>query len=265
MVLLRSILFNIAFYIMIIIMMIVFSPYYFMSPPAKAWAIPKIWAKSNLWLQELIVGNRMEIEGKENIPGGSYIVAPKHQSFWDAFAFLPFIPDALYILKRELTWIPLFGWYVNKMSMIPIHRGSRSKALRGAVADAKRLMAKRPRQLIIYPEGTRRAPGAEPNYKYGIVELYDQLQIPVLPIAHVAGLYWPRRRNIRYPGVTKVRILPVIEAGLDREVFRERLVTAIETACDELLIDAAQSGNPPHFPPTAVKRLRELGVKPPND
>lgn len=265
MILLRSILFNIAFYVSIIIEMIVFSPYYFLVSPSKAWFVPKFWAKSNLWLQEKIVGNRMEIEGLENRPDGSYIVAPKHQSAWDTFAFLPFIPDALYILKRELMWIPVFGWYVAKMSMIPINRGDRSKALKAAVAEAKRLMALRSRQLIIYPEGTRRAPGAEPNYKYGIVELYSQLNLPVLPIAHVAGLYWPRRRNIRYPGVTKVRFLPPIEPGLDREVFRARLQEVIETACDELLMDAAQSENPPHFPPTAVKRLRELGVEPPND
>jgi 1-acyl-sn-glycerol-3-phosphate acyltransferase len=257
----RSVLFNICFYVMLIAMMVVFSPYFFLAPRKKAWLVPKIWASSNLWLQSMTVGNRFEITGHENLPQGSYIVAPKHQSFWDAFAFLPFIPDGLYILKRELTWIPLFGWYIWKMKMIPINRGSRSAALKQAVKEARQLMAETNRQLIIYPEGTRRPPGGEPKYKYGIVELYSQLNVPVVPIAHVAGLYWPRRKFMRYPGTVRARILPPIEAGLPREEFFERLVRETEAACDELLIEASQQPDPPPFPPTARARLRELGVE----
>jgi 1-acyl-sn-glycerol-3-phosphate acyltransferase len=261
MIFLRSLLFNMLFYAMIVAMMIVFSPYFFLAARKKAWFVPKFWASSNLWLQELIVGNRMEISGLEHRPSGSYIVAPKHQSFWDTFAFLPYIPDAVYILKRELMWIPLFGWYVAKMKMIPINRGNRSKALKGAIKEAQKLMTETDRQLIIYPEGTRREPGAEPKYKYGIVELYAQLGIPVLPIAHVAGLYWPRRKFMRYPGVTRARILPPIEPGLDREEFLKRLIDETEAACDELLIEAARSENPPRFPPSAADRLHQLGVE----
>lgn len=152
----------------------------------------------------------------------------------------------------------MFGWYIGKMNMIPIDRGSRAKALRRALSVARERM-KEGRQLIIYPEGTRRAPGAEPSYKYGIVELYDQLKLPVVPIAHVAGLYWPRRRFARYPGTIHVRILPPIPAGLPRETFQQRLVADIEGACDELLLEAANGPNPPAMPPTAIKRLRELG------
>lgn len=260
----RSFLFNVAFYVCIIVEMIIFTPYYFLVPAKQAWWVPKFWARSNIWLQEKIVGTKFELSGKENLPAGSYILAPKHQSFFDAYAFLPWVPDALYILKRELMWIPLFGWYVAKMHMIPVNRGSRSKALKQAVKLAKERMAARERQLIIYPEGTRRAPGAEPSYKWGIVELYSRLDIPVVPVAHVAGLYWPRRKFLRYPGTLKARILPPIPAGLGKEEFLERLVTATETACDELLIEAAQSQTPPPLPPTAVKRLKELGSGPTN-
>ena len=116
------------------------------------------------------------------------------------------------------------------------------------------------RQLIIYPEGTRRSPGAEPAYKYGIVELYAQLGVPVVPVAHVAGLYWPRRRFLRYPGVIRARFLPPIPPGLERDVFLARLIAETEKGCDDFLIEAATSPNPPHMPPTAVARLKELGA-----
>lgn len=257
---LRSFAFNLVFYLNLIVQMIVWTPFYFLAPRLKAWFVPKFWVRTSLWLHDAMAGTRREITGLENLPEGSYILAPKHQSFWDAIAFLPHIPDALYILKRELTWIPFFGWYIIKMRMIPVDRGSRSKALKAVVAATKAELARNSRQLIIYPEGTRRAPGDEPSYKWGIVELYDQLGLPVVPVAHVAGLWWPRRKFLRYPGTIKARFLPPIPPGLAKEEFMERLVRETEAACDQYLIDAATGPNPPPMPPTAVKRLRELGV-----
>jgi 1-acyl-sn-glycerol-3-phosphate acyltransferase len=259
MLIIRSLAFNIAFYVNLIAQMLFWSPWFFLAPRLRAWFVPKFWARSSLWLQEKIAGTRSEITGIENLPEGSFILAPKHQSFWDAIAFFPYLRDPLYILKRELTWIPFFGWYVMKMRMIPINRGTRSKALKAAVSGAKREMAN-DRQLIIYPEGTRRAPGDEPNYKYGIVELYTQLAMPVVPVAHMAGLYWPRRRFLRYPGVIKARFLPPIPPGLSREAFMQRLISETEAACDEMLLEVARAPNPPDLPPTAVRRLKELGA-----
>lgn len=259
MLILRSLAFNFIFYLNLMVQMVFWSPWFFLAPHLQAWFVPKFWARSSLWLQEKIAGTRSEITGIENLPEGSFILAPKHQSFWDTIAFFPYLRDPLYILKRELTWIPFFGWYVMKMRMIPINRGTRSKALKAAVAGAKREMAK-DRQLIIYPEGTRRAPGDEPAYKYGIVEIYAQLGMPVVPVAHVAGLYWPRRKFLRYPGTIKARFLPPIPPGLSREDFMQRLIAEMEAACDQMLIEAAQGPNPPPLPPTAVKRLRELGA-----
>jgi 1-acyl-sn-glycerol-3-phosphate acyltransferase len=212
-----------------------------------------------LWLQKVLAGARSEIGGQENLPAGPYILAPKHQSFWDTFALVPHIPDAVYILKRELMWIPVFGWYLGKMNMIPIDRGSPAKALRKVVVEARK-RAEQGRQIIIYPEGTRRPPGAEPAYKHGIAEIYSRLGIPVVPVAHMAGLYWPRRRFLRYPGVIRARFLPPIPPGLSRTEFMARLIEATEKACDALLIEAAQSENPPPLPPTAVERLKQLGV-----
>jgi 1-acyl-sn-glycerol-3-phosphate acyltransferase len=260
MLILRSLAFNVAFYASLIVQMILWTPYYFLAPRHHAWIVPKFWARSSFWLQEKLAGARAEISGLDNLPEGSFILAPKHQSFWDAIAFFPYLDDPLYILKRELRWIPFFGWYVMKMRMIPVDRGTRSKALKAVVAATKAELARNPRQLIIYPEGTRRPPGGEPAYKYGIVELYSQLGLPVVPVAHVAGLYWPRRKFVRYPGTIKARFLKPIPPGLDKEAFMARLIGETEAACDELLVDAARSPNPPELPPTAVNRLQQLGV-----
>lgn len=259
-VILRSLAFNVAFYANLIVQMILWTPYYFLAPRHDAWIVPKFWARSCMWLHEKLAGAKAEIIGLENLPKGSFILAPKHQSFWDAIAFFSYLDDPLYILKRELRWIPFFGWYVMKMRMIPVDRGNRSKALRAVVAATKEELARNPRQLIIYPEGTRRPPGAEPAYKYGIVELYSQLGLPVVPVAHVAGLYWPRRKFMRYPGTIRARFLEPIAPGLSKEQFMDRLVRVTENACDELLVEAAGSTNPPPMPPTAVKRLEQLGV-----
>lgn len=259
MLLLRSLSFNVLFYANLIAQMIVLAPFYFLAPRRKAWAIPKNWARSNLWLQRMLVGTRYSIEGLENMPHGAAIIAPKHQSFWDVFAFLPFIPDAVMILKRELMWIPLFGWYVAKMRMVPIDRGSRVEALKQMIEDARKAMAEG-RQILIYPEGTRRPPGAPPQYKHGVARLYEELGLPVVAVAHDAGLYWPRRRFMRYPGTIRCRVLPPIMPGLDRESFLRRLTEITEAACDEFLVAAARDPSPPPMPPTAIERLRALGV-----
>ncbi|MFC5385661.1 lysophospholipid acyltransferase family protein [Aquamicrobium segne] len=258
----RSLAFNFAFYTNLIVQMIFWAPYYFLAPRMRAWLAPRFWSYTSLWLYAKIARTKKEITGQENLPEGSFILAPKHQSFWDTFAFISYLQDPLYILKRELMRIPFFGWYLRKMRMIPVDRGSPVKALKQVVAATKAEMARNPRQLIIYPEGTRRAPGDEPKYKWGIVELYTQLNVPVVPVAHVAGLYWPRRKLLRYPGTIKVRFLKPIPPGLDKKEFMQRLIAETEAACDELLIEAAQAPNPPVLPPTAIKRLRELGVEP---
>ena len=253
----RSAAFNVAFYLNLVVQMIFWTPFYFLAPRRLAWFVPKFWSRSSVWLMEKLAGIRMEISGIENLPEGSYILAPKHQSLIDTIAFLPYIPDPLYILKRELRWIPFFGWYIMKMRMVPVDRGRRTKALKDVIARTREEMREN-RQLIIYPEGTRRAPGAEPSYKWGIVELYGELNIPVVPVAHQAGLFWPRRKFLRYPGTIKARFLPPIPAGLDKEEMQARLVAETESACDQILLEVANGPNPPPLPPTAVKRIAEL-------
>ena len=232
----RSLAYNAVFYLNLIVQMLFWTPFYFLAPRHMAWIVPKFWSNSSLWLLAKVAGTRSRIVGLENLPDGPFILAPKHQSFWDAIAFFPYLKDPLYILKRELLWIPFFGWYVMKMRMVPVNRGKRSIALKQVMARTREEM-RSGRQLIIYPEGTRRAPGAEPSYKWGIVELYAELGMPVVPVAHQAGLFWPRRKFLRHPGTIDARFLKPIPAGLGKEEFLNRLMAETEAACDEMLVE----------------------------
>ncbi|MCF3641011.1 1-acyl-sn-glycerol-3-phosphate acyltransferase [Rhizobium sp. TRM95111] len=260
MIVVRSVLFNIAFYLNLIAQMVVLTPVYFLLPRKKAYIVPKNWVRTNHWLFKVIVGATFEIEGLENIPKSSYIFAPKHQSFWDAYALLPWLDDPFYILKRELTWIPLFGWYVLKQRMVPVNRGARGKIMAEVMERTKREMASG-RQLIIYPEGTRRPPGAPPEYKYGIARLYRDLKVPVVPVVMHPGLFWPRRKFLRFPGHFKVRILPPVAPGMDPDAFLAHLIEVMESASDRLLIETAEANPHVPLPETAATRLAELRLR----
>ena len=168
------------------------------------------------------------------IPKGPLLVASKHQSLWETFALLLLLPDPAYIMKRELMWIPFFGWYTWKAGMIPVDRGRGAQALADMNACVRRELA-RGRQIIIFPEGTRRPPGAEPRYKYGVVHLYAEAGVACLPIALNSGLFWPRRSIRRNPGTIRVEVLPPIPPGLDKEEFFTRLQQAIEPATAQLV------------------------------
>lgn len=253
----RSLLFNIAFYLNNAIQMIVFSPFFFLGPRSFAWAIVRFWSRSHLWLMKVIVGTDHVVRGLENMPQGGFIIAPKHQSAWDTFAFLPWWPDPTYILKRQLMWVPVFGWYIARMSMIAIDRGDREKSVRSINKGAQQAIDNN-RQIIIYPEGTRRPAGAPPAYKHGVAHLYERLHVPVVPIAHMAGLYWPRRSFMRHPGLIEVEVLEPIPPGLTREEFLATLINRIETACDQMLLRAADSDNPPPMNAFAKTRLDQL-------
>ncbi|MCO6188166.1 1-acyl-sn-glycerol-3-phosphate acyltransferase [Rhizobium sp. L1K21] len=257
MILIRSIAFTIAFYLNLIVQMIIFSPIYFIMPRKKAYFVPKFWARSNRWLFDKIGGTTFEIDGLENLTAEPAIISPKHQSTWDTIAFVPYIEDPIYILKRELLWIPLFGWYAAKQRMIPVDRAARGKSMVAVMERAKEEMASG-RQLIIYPEGTRRPPGAEPVYKFGIARLYRDLQLPVIPIIHHGGLFWPRRKLINQPGHFRVKILPAIPPGMDHEVFFEHLVELMERESDALLVETIEANPHLKLPPTAAARYKQL-------
>ena len=261
MIALRSLLFNAALYLTTAVQMILYTPFYFLVSREQAWWVPKTWAKVNNWLLRTICGTTFSIEGTENIPPGGAIIAPKHQSFWDTFSLLPWLRDPVIILKRELLFIPMFGLYLARMNMIAIRRSAKRKALDQVSDRAQEEVAQLGRQLLIYPEGTRRAPGDDPIYKYGITHLYLELGVPVVPVAWNPGLFWPRRRFRRYPGHIYCRVLEPILPGLSKEAFQEELRTRLETAQDELLLKQAREPVIPPFVDTARERVRALTGK----
>ncbi|WP_298963972.1 1-acyl-sn-glycerol-3-phosphate acyltransferase [uncultured Roseibium sp.] len=242
MVLLRSSLFQVLFYSVTFVLMILFSPVMLLPRKWGWWVVP-VWSRALLLLMRITVGLKVEVRGRENLPDGGFIAAMKHQSAWETVSLIPLFSSPTFILKRELRWIPIFGWYTAKFKQIPINRGKRSEALAAMMEAAKEAIAEK-RQILIFPEGTRRPAGAEPKYKYGIAHLYKDLQCPVVPIAHNAGLYWPRSSWKVYPGTVVVDILPPIQPGLPADVFHERMVREIETASNRLIDEARRVPKP---------------------
>jgi 1-acyl-sn-glycerol-3-phosphate acyltransferase len=231
----RSIAFNVLFYANLFVQAIAALPTLIM-PRAAILTVARFWARTNLWLLRSICGITFEFRGVEKIPPGPLLVACKHQSLWETFALVLLLSDPAYIMKRELMWIPFFGWYTAKAGMIAIDRTRGSRALAEMSASVKRELA-RNRQIIIFPEGTRRPPGAPPQYKYGVAHLYMETGVACLPIALNSGLFWPRRSIRRNPGTIRVEILDPIPPGLPNAAFFERLQREIETATTRLLSD----------------------------
>lgn len=232
---LRSFLFNVAFYLNLLGWVTLFLPAFVFPRRTFLW-VPRHWALSSLWLLEKIAGTRLELRGADRVPPGGLIVAAKHQSAWETFAMLALFKDPAFIMKRELMWIPGFGWYAWKGGMIGIDRSAGSAALVEMSRRAK-AATQQGRQIIIYPEGTRRPPGAPAAYKFGISHLYTTLGVPCLPVALNSGLFWPRHSFLRRPGTIVVEYLEPIPPGLPRDEFFETMKSRIETASDRLLAE----------------------------
>ncbi|MBJ3777183.1 lysophospholipid acyltransferase family protein [Acuticoccus mangrovi] len=192
------------------------------------------WIRGDLFLLRLIVGQRVEILGRQNLPTGPAIVAAKHQAAWETMVLVVLVDKGTTILKKELLAIPLYGWYARFFGMIPVDRSKGAAALKDLVVRARAAMDDG-FQLVIYPEGTRRLPGAPPDYKPGTAYLYDQLKVPIVPIALNSGMFWPRRRFVRYPGTITLSVLPPIPAGLPRKEAAQRMQDAIERETDRLV------------------------------
>lgn len=235
MLILRSLVFNILFYVNLALWLVLAAFPALLLPRRALLAVTVGWATTALWLMRVVAGTTYEIHGRENIPQGGIIVAAKHQSFWETFVLMTLFKDPIFILKRELMRIPFFGWCLYKFRMIPVDRGGKARALAQVTRRAKTELRDNQRQLLIFPEGTRRPAGAEPAYKFGVAHLYAELKLPCLPIALNSGLYWPRRSFLRRPGTIRLEILPPIAAGLDKVAFQALLQQRIETTSDRLL------------------------------
>ena len=208
-------------------------PLLFMPRKTAAWAV-RTWSRLVIAGLKIIVGVQVEVRGREHLPPGPCLIAAKHQGMFDIIPPFDYLPDPCLVMKRELMMIPVFGWFCAKLDMIVINRAAASKALRAMVHDAKDALDEG-RQIIIFPEGTRKAPGAAPDYKPGIAALYRELNIPCTPLATNSGMIWPAHGFIRYPGTVVFQILPPIQAGLKRATFMALLEDKVEEASARLL------------------------------
>jgi 1-acyl-sn-glycerol-3-phosphate acyltransferase len=236
---LRSAAFNGVFYVVLAAFMLG-GVFFFLTPRRWSMLGLKAWAATSVWLLRVVCGTRFEVRGADKLPDGAFLAAGKHQSAFDIFALLPVFSDPAMVMKRELMWIPLFGWYAMKFRMIGVDRSAGSGALRRMVADA-RAAAEEGRQVVIFPEGTRSAPDAPPAYKPGASALYMAMGVPCVPFALNSGLFWPRRKLIRLPGTIVVEFLDPLPPGLKRKVFEAAIEAAIEPATARLIAEGRES------------------------
>ncbi len=238
MALLRSILFNLSYLLWSVIMHIVCMPL-LLAPVSWVWKAAHLWIDGTLFLLRVFCGLDHRELGLENLPKGPAIIAAKHQSAWETLFLSRRLNHPAFILKRELLMIPLFGWFIRKVGMIAVDRTGKAAALKQMVRDANAAFAEG-RQIIIFPEGTRVAPGAHRPYQPGIAALYSQLNVPVVPVALNSGLYWGREAFTKKPGRILIEYLPPIPPGLDRKAFMAELEARLEPAAQKLLAGAAE-------------------------
>ena len=231
----RSLLFAAVFYAVSTITCLVMSP---LLLGKRRWIIVAIgvWARVVMFALRVICGVKVEVRGRQYMPTGPALIAAKHQGMFDTVAPFTFLPDAAYVLKTELLVIPFYGWYSIKGGMIAVDRAGHAAALKKLVRDTRERMAE-DRQVVIFPEGTRKDPGAEPDYKPGIAALYRDLELPCTPVATNSGVHWPAHGFLRRPGTVVFEFLEPIPAGLKRGEFMKELQSRIETATNKLLAE----------------------------
>ncbi len=232
----RSTVFVAVFYINTAVFLLFGSPL-LLAPRSWAMAGLRAHARASLWWMKTIVGTRFEVRGLENLPPGPALIAAKHQSAWETFALIPLLRDPAMIMKAELGGIPFYGWFSRKFEHILIKRDRAAAALRQMIREA-RDRADQHRDIVIFPEGTRRAPGAAPDYKPGVMALYDGLERPCVPVALNSGCFWPRGTLLKKPGRIIVEFLDPIPPGLSRAEFKKYLIERIETASERLKEEA---------------------------
>jgi 1-acyl-sn-glycerol-3-phosphate acyltransferase len=240
---LRATLFNIAFYIDTVVIGILGLPF-LLTPRRTAMRFGRFWAQTVLVLLKWTVGLDSEIRGRENIPAGGCLIAMKHQSMWDTLILPPLLGDPAVVIKRELQYVPIYGWYAARAGSIFIDRKGGAGALRRMIGVAKRAVAA-DRPVVIFPQGTRTRPGlklADLPYQPGVAALYRELAVPLVPAAVNSGLYWGRRAFVKRPGRIILEFLPPIPPGLPRREIMRQLEGQIETATANLEREALASG-----------------------
>lgn len=223
---LRSLAFNLYFAGVSAILAVVYLPLLLL-PARFLWAAARLWVRLLYGGLRLFCGLDSRIEGREHLPQGPALIASKHQSAWDTLVFMLLLDAPAMVLKRELLYIPLFGWYLRRLEMIAVNRKGGASALQDLLRQARQRVAEG-RQLVIFPEGTRTPPGMRRRYQPGIAALYRDLDLPVVPVALNSGLFWGRRAFNKRCGTIVLKALPPIPPGLERAEFMRRLQDAIE-------------------------------------
>jgi 1-acyl-sn-glycerol-3-phosphate acyltransferase len=206
-------------------------------PRSAMQRVVRVWARVVWFLLRAVVGLGFEVRGLDKVPRGAAVLAAKHQSAWDTAVFFLLFDDPRYVLKRELLSIPLWGWYARKCGCIPVDRAGGAAALKAMAAGCDRALAEGAK-LVIFPEGTRTAPGERRAYLPGVAALYLAGRAPVVPVAVNSGLFWGRRSFTKWPGVVTLEFLPEMPTGLDRKAFTAELERRIEAASQSLLEEA---------------------------
>jgi len=205
------------------------------------WALALYWIHSNLFAMRVLAGIKTDVQGLENIPDGPCIIASKHMSDWDIFALLPGARRPAFIAKKELIDLPFFGQAAMAFDTIRIDRSQGGEAIPLMLSDAQKALDRGAR-IIIFPEGTRKAALDPHDYRFGVVRLYEGLNVPVVPVALNSGLFWGRRSPLLWPGTARARFLPAIPPGLPATEFRSRLIDTIEGETNRLILAAYDDG-----------------------
>ena len=236
---LRAFLFNLVFWLWTILLALLILPAAPFLTAAGMRRMARFWMRGTQAALRLCVGLDYEVRGREHLPTRPALIAAKHQSAWETLVFHLLVPDIAIGLKAELTWIPIFGWYLMKGGNVRIDRGGAARALRSLVEGARRA-ARAGNSFLIFPEGTRRAPGAPPAYKPGVAALYQGLGLPVVPVALNSGVFWGRRAALKRPGHIVIEFLPPLPPGLERRAFMAALIERIEPATAALVAEARE-------------------------
>lgn len=231
---LRSLVFNVQMYVMMLVFAVAYAPWAIINANG-AFAACISYSKYIRWTASWIVGLKSEIRG--TIPDGELLVASKHQSFFDIIMIVSVVKRPRFVMKASLRFAPLLGWYSSRMRCVAVNRGKKTKAITQMVEGVARV-ADDPGQLIIYPQGTRVAPGVVKPYKIGTAVLYSQTGQTCIPAATNVGLFWPRHGFLRKPGLAVVEFLDPIAPGLDNDAFMQKLESSIEEASDALMAEA---------------------------
>ena len=205
----------------------------FRSPPKFVRACTRVWAQGVINLLKWVLGITHQIDGLDNIPAEPCLIVSNHQSAWETITYLLFFPEVAIITKIELLKIPIFGAFLKRSPMIPIDRDAGTKALRQMVDEGQRAL-EQGRSILIFPEGTRQAPGTPVEFKRGVELLYSKLNAPLLPVAMNSGLFWLPGNQTKRAGVIRVSILPPIASGEKPQEAIKAAEQQVQAALDKI-------------------------------